>query len=149
MVGHTGVMAATVTAVEATDVALGIVIDALEKRGGVALITADHGNAEFMADPATGQAHTAHTTYPVPLIIFDPSYTGKLKDGALFDVAPTFLGMLGIAKPAEMTGHDLRIANPSSVRFLVGSSGTTRNDGAARRFSAIATSPDPRPSGEG
>ena len=97
MVGHTGVMDATVTAVEATDVALGIVIDALEKRGGVALITADHGNAEFMADPATGQAHTAHTTFPVPLILFDPSYKGKLHaGGALFDVAPTFLGMLGI-----------------------------------------------------
>jgi 2,3-bisphosphoglycerate-independent phosphoglycerate mutase len=112
MVGHTGVMDATVTAVEATDVALGTVIEALEKRGGVALITADHGNAEFMADPATGQAHTAHTTYPVPLIIFDPSYTGRLKDGALYDVAPTFLAMLGIANPAEMTGHDLRILNP-------------------------------------
>ena len=111
MVGHTGVMDATVKAVEATDLALGIVIQALEERGGVALITADHGNAEFMADPATGQAHTAHTTYPVPLIIFDPSYKGRLKNGALFDVAPTFLGMLGIAKPAEMTGHDLRIAH--------------------------------------
>jgi 2,3-bisphosphoglycerate-independent phosphoglycerate mutase len=109
MVGHTGVMEATVKAVEATDVALGVVIDAIERRGGVALITADHGNAEFMADPATGQAHTAHTTYPVPLIIFDPSYKGRLKDGALFDVAPTFLAILGIAKPAEMTGHDLRI----------------------------------------
>jgi 2,3-bisphosphoglycerate-independent phosphoglycerate mutase len=110
MVGHTGVMDATVKAVEATDVALGIVIDALEKRSGVALITADHGNAEFMADPATGQAHTAHTTYPVPLIIFDPFNKGALKDGALFDVAPTFLAMLGIPAPSEMTGHDLRIA---------------------------------------
>jgi 2,3-bisphosphoglycerate-independent phosphoglycerate mutase len=110
MVGHTGNMDATVTAVEATDVALGIVIDAVQKRHGVALITADHGNAEFMADPATGQAHTAHTTYPVPLIIFDPSYKGRLKNGALFDVAPTFLAMLGIQKPAEMTGHDLRTA---------------------------------------
>jgi 2,3-bisphosphoglycerate-independent phosphoglycerate mutase len=109
MVGHTGVMGATVTAVEETDGALGIVIEALDQRGGVALITADHGNAEFMADPATGQAHTAHTTYPVPLIIFDPSYKGRVNDGALFDVAPTFLAMLGIAKPAEMTGHDLRI----------------------------------------
>ena len=108
MVGHTGVMDATVKAVAATDAALGIVIDALEKRGGIALITSDHGNAEFMADPATGQAHTAHTTYPVPLIVFDPSYKGRLKDGALFDVAPTFLAMLGIAKPPEMTGHDLR-----------------------------------------
>ncbi|HVN29980.1 MAG TPA: 2,3-bisphosphoglycerate-independent phosphoglycerate mutase [Candidatus Binataceae bacterium] len=110
MVGHTGVLDATVTAVEATDVALGIVLDAIAKRGGVALITADHGNAEFMADPATGQAHTAHTTFPVPLILVDPFYEGRLANGALYDVAPTFLGILGIAKPAEMTGHDLRIA---------------------------------------
>jgi 2,3-bisphosphoglycerate-independent phosphoglycerate mutase len=112
MVGHTGVMNATVTAVEATDVALGIVLDAIAKRGGVALITADHGNAEFMADPATGQAHTAHTTFPVPLILVDPSYKGRLKNGALYDVAPTFLAMLGIATPPEMTGHDLRIVAP-------------------------------------
>ena len=110
MVGHTGVMDATVKAVEATDVALGIVLDALAKRGGVALITADHGNAEFMADPATGQAHTAHTTFPVPLILVDPSYKGRLANGALYDVAPTFLAMLDIPAPSEMTGHDLRIA---------------------------------------
>ena len=109
MVGHTGVMDATVKAVEATDAALGIVIDALAKRGGVALITADHGNAEFMADPATGQAHTAHTTFPVPLILVDPSYKGRLANGALYDVAPTFLAMLGIPAPSEMTGHDLRV----------------------------------------
>lgn len=110
MVGHTGNLEATVAAVEATDEALAIVIDALAKRNGVALITADHGNAEFMADPATGQAHTAHTTYPVPLILYDPGYKGGLKaGGALYDVAPTFLAMLGIAKPPEMTGNDLRI----------------------------------------
>jgi 2,3-bisphosphoglycerate-independent phosphoglycerate mutase len=110
MVGHTGKLEATVTAVESSDEALGIVIKALETRGGVALITSDHGNAEFMADPATGQPHTAHTTNPVPLILFDPSYKGELASGGgLSDVAPTFLGMLGIAPPPEMTGHDLRI----------------------------------------
>ncbi len=110
MVGHTGKYEATVAAVEVTDAALGVVIDALEKRGGVALITADHGNAEFMADPATGQAHTAHTTNPVPLILYDPQFKGRLKDGGtLADVAPTLLGMLGVKAPAEMTGHDLRI----------------------------------------
>lgn len=110
MVGHTGNMAATVKAVEATDEALGVVIGAIEKRGGVALITSDHGNAEFMADPKTGQPHTAHTTFPVPLILYDPKYRGALKDGGgLSDVAPTFLGMLGIGIPAEMTGHDLRM----------------------------------------
>ena len=78
MVGHTGKFEATVAAVEATDAALGVVIDAIEKRGGVALITADHGNAEFMADPATGQEHTAHTTNPVPLILYDPKFKGRL-----------------------------------------------------------------------
>ncbi|HUA33891.1 MAG TPA: 2,3-bisphosphoglycerate-independent phosphoglycerate mutase [Candidatus Binataceae bacterium] len=110
MVGHTGMYDATVKAVETSDIALGIVIDALEKRGGVALITADHGNAEFMADPATGQPHTAHTTNPVPLILYDPKFKGHLKDGGtLSDVAPTLLAMLGVKKPSEMTGHDLRI----------------------------------------
>jgi 2,3-bisphosphoglycerate-independent phosphoglycerate mutase len=110
MVGHTGKFDATVAAVEATDAALGVVIGALEKRGGVALITADHGNAEFMADPATGQAHTAHTTNPVPLILYDPKFKGRLKDGGtLADVAPTLLGMLRVKAPKEMTGRDLRV----------------------------------------
>jgi 2,3-bisphosphoglycerate-independent phosphoglycerate mutase len=109
MVGHTGNFDATIAAVEATDAALGVVIAALEKRGGVALITADHGNAEFMADPATGQAHTAHTTNPVPLILHDPNFKGRLKDGGtLADVAPTLLAMLGVKAPQEMTGRDLR-----------------------------------------
>jgi len=110
MVGHTGKFEATVAAVEATDAALGVVIGAIEKRGGVALITADHGNAEFMADPATGQAHTAHTTNPVPLILYDPKFKGQLKDGGtLADVAPTLLAMLEVKAPSEMTGRDLRV----------------------------------------
>jgi 2,3-bisphosphoglycerate-independent phosphoglycerate mutase len=110
MVGHTGKFEATVAAVEVTDAALGVVIDALEKRGGVALVTADHGNAEFMADPATGQAHTAHTTNPVPLILYDSKFKGRLEDGGtLADVAPTLLAMLGLNAPAEMTGRDLRV----------------------------------------
>jgi len=110
MVGHTGNMTATVKAVETSDVALGIVIDALTQVGGVALITADHGNAEFMADPATGQPHTAHTTNPVPLILFDPSFKGSMQDnGTLADVAPTLLAMLELEQPAEMSGHDLRV----------------------------------------
>ncbi len=109
MVGHTGQMQATVTAVEASDAALGLVVAALERAGGVALITADHGNAEFMADPATHQPHTAHTTNPVPLILYDPSFKGNLRaHGTLADVAPTFLAMLGVDKPAAMTGRDLR-----------------------------------------
>ena len=110
MVGHTGNMDATVTAIDATDAALGIVIDALERAGGVALITSDHGNAEFMADPATGQPHTAHTTNLVPLILYDPKFKGRLAEhGTLADVAPTLLAMLEIKPPPEMTGHDLRI----------------------------------------
>ncbi len=109
MVGHTGDLEATAQAVEASDQALGTVVDALTWRGGVALVTADHGNAEFMADPATGQAHTAHTTNPVPLILYDPSFKGRLRGGgALYDIAPTLLGMLEIQAPPEMTGHDLR-----------------------------------------
>jgi 2,3-bisphosphoglycerate-independent phosphoglycerate mutase len=110
MVGHTGNYDATVKAVEAADEALGVVIEAVERAHGVALITADHGNAEYMANPETGQAHTAHTTYPVPFILFDPSYKGGLKDGTLADVSPTLLGMLEIATPPEMTGQDLRVA---------------------------------------
>jgi 2,3-bisphosphoglycerate-independent phosphoglycerate mutase len=87
------------------------VLDAIDEAGGVALITADHGNAEFMADPATGQPHTAHTRNPVPLIVYDHSFHGSVADGGtLGDVAPTFLAMLKIAKPAEMTGHDVREA---------------------------------------
>ena len=113
MVGHTGNLAATVAAVEAADAALGVVLDELDRAHGVALITADHGNAEFMADPATGQPHTAHTTNPVPLILYDPSYQGRLKaHGTLADVAPTFLGMLGLERPPEMTGRDLRDPAP-------------------------------------
>jgi 2,3-bisphosphoglycerate-independent phosphoglycerate mutase len=111
MVGHTGNMHAAVKAIAATDAALGLVIDALQRAGGVALITADHGNAEFMADPATGQPHTAHTTNPVPLILYDPNFKGTLMaNGTLADVAPTLLGMLEIERPREMTGHDLRAA---------------------------------------
>jgi 2,3-bisphosphoglycerate-independent phosphoglycerate mutase len=86
------------------------VIEALRRAGGVALITADHGNAEFMADPATGQPHTAHTTNPVPVIVFDPSFKGRLRaGGTLADVAPTLLSMLEIAVPPEMSGKDLRV----------------------------------------
>jgi 2,3-bisphosphoglycerate-independent phosphoglycerate mutase len=113
MVGHTGNLDATIKAVDATDAALGVVIDALERAGGVALITSDHGNAEFMADPATGQPHTAHTTNPVPLILYDPKFKGRLAGhGTLADIAPTLLAMLEIRQPPEMTGHDLRVATP-------------------------------------
>jgi 2,3-bisphosphoglycerate-independent phosphoglycerate mutase len=113
MVGHTGNLEATVQAVETADQALGRIVTAVEKKAGVVLITSDHGNAEFMTDPATGQAHTAHTTNPVPLVVVDSRFKGSLKEGGtLRDVAPTFLKMIGMEIPREMTGHDLRIPTP-------------------------------------
>jgi 2,3-bisphosphoglycerate-independent phosphoglycerate mutase len=109
MVGHTGVMDAAVTAVHDTDVAVGRILDAVEKVHGIALITADHGNCELMFDAKTNQPHTAHTTNPVPLILVDPEKRfGKLRDGgALQNVAPTVLKILGIDKPKEMTAESL------------------------------------------
>jgi 2,3-bisphosphoglycerate-independent phosphoglycerate mutase len=96
-------------AVHDTDVCVGRILDAVASVDGVALITADHGNAELMFDPATGQPHTAHTTNPVPLILVDPKKRfGKLKSGGvLSNVAPTILDILGIEKPAEMTAESL------------------------------------------
>ena len=106
MVGHTGDLAAAIRAAESIDAALGDIVAALRAVGGEMLLTADHGNLEMMRDPATGQPHTAHTTGPVPLV-----YLGRaahLKDdGALRDVAPTLLHLLGMTQPAEMSGHNL------------------------------------------
>ncbi|HVR40454.1 MAG TPA: 2,3-bisphosphoglycerate-independent phosphoglycerate mutase [Thermoanaerobaculia bacterium] len=109
MVGHTGVMNAAIEAVHATDVAVNKILDAVARADGVALITADHGNCELMFDPATGQPHTAHTTNPVPLILFDAKKRyGALRDGgALENVAPTLLAILGIERPSEMTAESL------------------------------------------
>jgi len=109
MVGHTGVLDAAVKAVEHVDICVGRIMEALRPFSGVAIITADHGNCEQMIDPATGGPHTAHTTFPVELIIADPRYKGvKLhEDGRLADIAPTICQMLGIPKPAEMTGKSL------------------------------------------
>jgi 2,3-bisphosphoglycerate-independent phosphoglycerate mutase len=108
MVGHTGDLKATIKAVEVLDECVGRVVDAVQARGGTVIITADHGNAEQMIDPVTGQIFTAHTTNPVPLILID-DYRGRLRaGGALKDVAPTMLGILGLTKPPQMTGEDLR-----------------------------------------
>lgn len=110
MVGHTGVIPAAVKAVETVDAGLGRVLAAVESAGGVAIVTADHGNCETMIDPATGGPHTAHTTNPVPCVLVDPTYRGRLRDGgSLRDLAPTILGLLGMPKPAAMTGEDLRV----------------------------------------
>jgi 2,3-bisphosphoglycerate-independent phosphoglycerate mutase len=109
MVGHTGVVSAAIEAVHATDAAVSRILDAVARVDGVALITADHGNSELMFDTATNQPHTAHTTNPVPLILFDPKKRWALqtKSGALENVAPTILAILGIDKPAEMTAASL------------------------------------------
>jgi 2,3-bisphosphoglycerate-independent phosphoglycerate mutase len=107
MVGHTGVIEAAVKAVEAVDTCIGKVIDALDKVGGVAIITADHGNAEKMADE-NGNVYTAHTTNPVPVVITDKNI--KIRDGILSDITPTLLELLGIEIPADMTSKSLIVS---------------------------------------
>jgi len=110
MVGHTGMLDKAIEACQYVDTCLGWITKAMQKARGTTLITADHGNAELMIDPQTGEPHTAHTTNPVPFHLIGEDQIGvKLcEDGALEDVAPTMLGLLGIEKPAEMTGRDLR-----------------------------------------
>ena len=109
MVGHTGVMGASISAVHDTDTAIGRILDAVHRVDGVALITADHGNCELMFDEQTGQPHTAHTTNPVPLILVDSQRRfDKLRGGGvLSNVAPTILKILGIPQPKEMTAEPL------------------------------------------
>jgi 2,3-bisphosphoglycerate-independent phosphoglycerate mutase len=109
MVGHTGVLAAAVQAVEFVDLCVGRILQALKKQDGIAIVTADHGNCEQMIDPATGGPHTAHTTYPVEFIVVDDRFKGKKlhAEGRLADVAPTALHMMGMDKPLEMDGRSL------------------------------------------
>jgi 2,3-bisphosphoglycerate-independent phosphoglycerate mutase len=109
MVGHTGVLPAAIKAVEVVDACVGRILEALKPFNGVALVLADHGNAEQMIDPSTGGPHTAHTTYQVEIIVVDDRFKGrKLRsDGRLADVAPTALAMMGLEKPVEMTGTSL------------------------------------------
>ncbi|MEP6590931.1 MAG: 2,3-bisphosphoglycerate-independent phosphoglycerate mutase [Gemmatimonadota bacterium] len=107
MVGHTGVIPAVIRAVEAVDAALAQLLPVAQRAGARLLITADHGNAEMMIDPETGGPHTAHTTNPVPFLTVGDSVTGLRPDGALCDVAPTILALLGLEQPAEMTGRSL------------------------------------------
>ena len=108
MVGHSGKMEATVRAVETVDTQLGRIYRAVKERGGSLLVTADHGNAEMLIDPATGGPHTAHTTNPVPfLLVTDRKGVGVRDGGSLRDISPTMLSLLGVERPGEMTGGDL------------------------------------------
>ncbi len=115
MVGHTGIFDAAVAAVEVVDKCVGAVVDKILEKGGAALLTADHGNAEKMKDENSGQPHTAHTTNPVPFSLIvetDPSGDGGkrielLEDGILADIAPTALKLLHIDQPPAMTGKSL------------------------------------------
>ena len=108
MVGHTGIMEAAVKAVETVDTCVGRVCDAVKEAGGTAFICADHGNADIMTDPATGRPHTAHTTSPVPFILFNADKDADLRrDGVLADIAPTLLELMGLPKPKAMSAESL------------------------------------------
>src|SRR5947209_17413713 len=111
MVGHSGKIEPTVKGVETVDACLARIEAAVRAKGGAILITADHGNAEMMIDPATGGPHTAHTTNPVPFIVVSENSKRFMlrNDGSLRDISPTILGMLDLPEPGEMTGKDLRV----------------------------------------
>jgi 2,3-bisphosphoglycerate-independent phosphoglycerate mutase len=108
MVGHTGSLPAAIKAVETVDTGLGRIVEAIKQAGGALLVTADHGNCEMMRDPVTGGPHTAHTTGPVPILVYGVGGSeAGLRDGRLADIAPTLLALMGLPKPAEMTGGSL------------------------------------------
>jgi 2,3-bisphosphoglycerate-independent phosphoglycerate mutase len=109
MVGHTGSLEAAIRAVEAVDEGVGQVSEAVLKRGGALIVTADHGNCEQMIDPETGGRHTAHTTYDVDLVVVDDRFKGRRlrTGGRLADIAPTLLAMMGLEAPREMEGSSL------------------------------------------
>ena len=109
MVGHTGSLPAAIKAVEAVDTGVGKIVDAVLRKDGALIVTADHGNCEQMIDPETGGIHTAHTTYDVDLIVVDNQRRDEQlrTDGRLADIAPTVLRLLGFTQPSEMTGESL------------------------------------------
>jgi 2,3-bisphosphoglycerate-independent phosphoglycerate mutase len=109
MVGHTGILSAAVAAVDTIDLCLGRLRAAIEKAGGVMLLTADHGNVEMMQDPGTHEPHTAHTTLDVPVLVLGAPKGMHLVDGRLADVAPTMLALMGLDQPAAMTGRSLLV----------------------------------------
>ena len=110
MVGHTGIQAAAIAAVEAVDECVGKTVEALKEVDGQMFICADHGNAEQLKDYETGEPFTAHTTNPVPFILVnaDPKYTLR-EGGCLADIVPTLLELMGMEQPAEMTGKSLLV----------------------------------------
>ncbi|WP_406670548.1 2,3-bisphosphoglycerate-independent phosphoglycerate mutase [Methanolobus sp. ZRKC4] len=107
MVGHTGIVDAAIKAIETVDQCVGKIVDAIMEKGGSAIITADHGNAEKMIDYNTGKPHTAHTSNPVRCLLVSSEEKMTLQDGKLSDIAPTMLDILGIEKPEQMTGVSL------------------------------------------
>jgi 2,3-bisphosphoglycerate-independent phosphoglycerate mutase len=107
MVGHTGMVAAEVKAIEKVDECLGKVVDAALQKGYTLLVTADHGNGEYMINVEDGTPNTAHTTNNVPCILIQPQITHAIQDGKLADIAPTLLTLMGIPVPDEMTGEVL------------------------------------------
>jgi 2,3-bisphosphoglycerate-independent phosphoglycerate mutase len=109
MVGHSGKMEPTVRAIETVDACLGEVYKAVREKTGGWIITADHGNAETMIDPVTKGPHTYHTTNPVPFILVNEERPALRSGGALQDISPTILGVLGVGQPKEMAGRDLRL----------------------------------------
>jgi 2,3-bisphosphoglycerate-independent phosphoglycerate mutase len=110
MVGHSGSIPATIKAVETVDACLARVLKEAEKAEMRLIVTADHGNAEMLIDPETGGPHTAHTTNPVPLVVVEWDAERPLRQGgALCDVAPTILSMLGLEQPREMSGVNLGV----------------------------------------
>lgn len=120
MVGHTGIMEAAIKAVEYVDKCLGRLREAVEKAGGVLLLTADHGNIEQMKDPETGEPHTAHTLLDVPVIVAGAENTKRrfsLRNGRLADVAPTLLDLAGVPQPPQMTGHSLLRSDAETLRL--------------------------------
>jgi len=126
MVGHSGIFDAAVKAVEAVDRLVGEVEKAVAAAGGEMLVTADHGNVEQMSDPETGQAHTAHTTNPVPLV-FVGRPARMDAEGSLRDIAPTMLELLGLDTPAEMTGRPLVHPEPDAGSAEARSAASTEN----------------------
>ena len=110
MVGHTGVEEAAIKAIEAVDTCVGRACEAIREVGGQMFLCADHGNAEYMVDEETGEPFTAHTTNPVPFILYNTDPSWKLKEGGrLCDIVPTLIDMMDMKQPAEMTGHTLLI----------------------------------------